>query len=111
MWNDHEAAAAACTGRGALRGSLSAPLYRSALDILRARVAFETGVPLDEVEANLAPILESMDDDVRGPSLPSIEARLLHADIQRRRGDAASLQRLVVEGTRLMPAVPWIQRM
>ena len=110
MWNDHEAAAAAITGMGALIGGLSSPLYRSALDILRARVAFETGAPLDEVEANLAPILESMDDDVRGPSLPSIEARLLHADIQRRRGDAESLQRLVVEGDALMTAIPLMQR-
>src|SRR5690625_7802064 len=95
---------------GALIGSLSSPLYRSALDILRARVAFETGVPLDEVEANLAPILESMDDDVRGPSLPSIEARLLHADIQRRRGDAEAFQRLVVDGDALMTAIPLMPR-
>src|SRR5690625_5616481 len=94
---------------GALIGSLSSPLYRSALDILRARVAFETGAPLDEVEANLAPILESMDDDVRGPSLPSIEARLLNADIQRLRGNAESLKRLVVVGDALMTAITNMQ--
>ena len=110
MHSDHEAAESAIDKMAQLIGRLPSPLYRAALDIIRTRVAIESGASSDEVKARLDPILQSMDDDVRGPSLPALEARLLLADIQLRDGDADALQRLSDESGAHLALFPLMKR-